>query len=163
MGIAYIREKVAEGWRPYKVRPAADEPVGRRFETGTLAHELLAGFVAAVEYLDEIGWDFIEEHERALGQRFLDGLPAGCHLYGVKGMDTRVPTFAFNVEGHSPQAVAEYLGAAGVAVWHGNYYAVEIMNRLSLPEGAVRVGVVHYNTESEVDGVLSALADLAAG
>ena len=163
MGIAYIREKVAEGWRPYKVRPAGDFPVGHRYETGTAAHELLAGFVAAVGYLDEIGWDFIEEHERALGQRFLDGLPAGCHLYGVKGMDTRVPTFAFNVEGHSPQAVAEYLGAAGVAVWHGNYYAVEIMNRLSLPEGAVRVGVVHYNTESEVDGVLSALADLAAG
>ena len=53
---------------PYKVRPAADEPAGSRFETGTLAHELLAGFVAAVEYLHELGWDAIRAHERALGR-----------------------------------------------------------------------------------------------
>ena len=42
---------------------------------GRCAHELLAGFVAAVEYLDDVGWDFVLEHERALGQQFLDGLP----------------------------------------------------------------------------------------
>jgi selenocysteine lyase/cysteine desulfurase len=82
-------------------------------------------------------------------------------VYGVKTMDTRVPTFAFNVEGRSPQAVAEYLGAAGYAVWAGNHYAVEIMDRLGLPEGAVRVGAVHYNTEAEVDGLLEALRALA--
>src|SRR5439155_3159099 len=44
LGLAYIRRELAETWRPYKVRPAALEPVGARFETGTLAHELLAGF-----------------------------------------------------------------------------------------------------------------------
>ena len=61
------------------MRPAADEPVGQ-LETGTLAHELLAGFVAAVEYLDELGWDAIQTHERALGQRVLEGLPDNCTL-----------------------------------------------------------------------------------
>ena len=70
LGLAYIRRELAERWRPYKVRPADDFPVGHRFETGTLAHELLAGFVAAVEYLHDVGWDFILEHERALGQPF---------------------------------------------------------------------------------------------
>src|SRR6476659_8624391 len=75
LGLAFGRGELLRSWRPYKVRPAADEPVGSRFETGTLAHELLAGFVAAVEYLESVGWDAVRLHERALGQRFLDGLP----------------------------------------------------------------------------------------
>ena len=76
-------------------------------------------------------------------------------------MDGRVPTFAFTVEGRSPRAVAEALGERGYAVWHGDYYAVEVMKRLGIPDqGAVRVGFVHYNTEAEVDGLLTALAEL---
>src|SRR5256714_9639225 len=47
LGLAFGREELLRSWRPYKVRPAADEPVGHRFDTGTLAHELLAGFAAA--------------------------------------------------------------------------------------------------------------------
>ena len=132
LGLAYIRREFAETLRPYKVRPADDFPVGHRFETGTLAHELLAGFVAAVDYLREIGWDFILEHERALGQRFLDGLPERCRLYGINGMESRVPTFAINVEGIAPAEVATRLGERGFATWNGNYYAVEIMKRLGL-------------------------------
>ena len=68
------------------------------FETGTLPHELLAGFVAAVGYLDSIGCDAIVAHERELGERFLAGLPASCTLYGLPTMEGRVPTFCFNVE-----------------------------------------------------------------
>src|SRR3954451_23391005 len=92
LGLAYARSELLERWRPYKVRPASDEPLGHRFETGTLAHELLAGFVAAVEYIDSIGWEAIQAHERELGERFLDGLPDSCTLYGVNSMDRRVST-----------------------------------------------------------------------
>ena len=153
MGLAFVRGDLAESWRTYKVRPA-----NHRFETGTLPHELLAGFVAAVEYLDSIGWDAIHAHERALGQRFLSLLPGNCTLYGLPTMDGRVPTFAFNVAGVSPRTVAERLGQLDIAVWDGNYYAVEVMNRLGLgDEGAVRVGFVHYNTGAEVDRLVRAL------
>jgi cysteine desulfurase family protein (TIGR01976 family) len=158
LGLAYVKSELLERWRPYKVRPASDEPLGHRFETGTLPHELLAGFVAAVEYVDSIGWEAIQAHERELGQRFLDGLPDSCTLYGVNGMDGRVSTFAFNVEGWSPRAVAERLGERKIAVWQGNYYAVEVMKRLGLDEGAVRAGIVHYNTAEEVDRLLEELA-----
>src|SRR3954454_15559521 len=89
LGLAFGREELLRSWRPYKVRPAADEPVGHRFETGTLAHELLAGFVAAVGYLAELGWEAIQVHERALGQRVLDGLPDSCTLYGLETMEGR--------------------------------------------------------------------------
>jgi cysteine desulfurase family protein (TIGR01976 family) len=159
LGLAFGREELLRSWRPYKVRPAADEPVGHRFETGTLAHELLAGFVAAVEYLDEIGWEAIQAHERALGQRFLGGIPDRCTLYGLPTMDGRAPTFTFRVEDVAPRDLAERLGERKIAVWDGDYYAVEAMTRFGLqPEGAVRAGFVHYNTFDEVDRLLAALA-----
>ncbi|HEU5215307.1 MAG TPA: cysteine desulfurase-like protein [Gaiellaceae bacterium] len=161
LGIAFGREELLRSWRPYKVRPAADEPVGVRFETGTLAHELLAGFLAAVAYLDELGWDAIQAHEHALGQRFLEGLPDSCTLYGPRSMEGRVPTFVFRVAGLAPRAVAELLAERGIAVWDGDYYAAEAMESLGLqPDGAVRAGFVHYNTFAEVDRLLRALAEL---
>jgi cysteine desulfurase family protein (TIGR01976 family) len=160
LGLAYVKRAVAASWRPYKVRPAPNEPLGHRFETGTLPHELLAGFTAAVAYLEGLGWDFVREHEGALGRRFLERLPGSCRLYGVPRPEGRVPTFCFNVDGRSPGEVAGFLGERGFAVWHGNYYAVEIMERLGLPDGAVRAGFVHYNTEREVDGLLDALREL---
>src|SRR6059058_1351147 len=161
LGVAFGRAELLEGWRPYKVRPASDVPPGHRFETGTLAHELLAGFVAAVEYIDSIGWDAIRAHERSLGEQFLAGLPEKITLYGLPTMEGRVATFAFNVEGVPTREAATRLGDAGFAVWQGNYYAVEVMKRLGLEEaGAVRAGVVHYNTADEVDALLRELARL---
>ena len=161
LGLAYVRRDLAERWRPYKVRPAPTEPVGARFETGTLAHELLAGFVACVDYIEEIGWQVIQAHERALGRRFLNGLPDHCRVLGLHSMDGRVPTFAFNVDGLAPRVVADRLGERDIAVWDGDYYAVEVMQQLGLgADGAVRAGFVHYNTEAEVDRLLEELARL---
>jgi len=156
LGLAFVRAELTRNWRTYKVRPA-DHP----YETGTLAHELLAGFVAAVEYIESVGWSDIHAHEHALGQRFLDGLPDRCTLHGLPTMDGRVPTFAFTVDGLTPRVVAERLAECDLAVWDGNYYAVEVMERLGLGDnGAVRAGVVHYNTAAEVDRLLEALEAL---
>ena len=160
LGLAFARHELLTRWRPYKVRPAPDEPLGRRFETGTLQHELLAGFVAAVEYIESIGWDAIRAHERQLGERFLTGLPDAYTLHGLPTMDGRVATFAFTHRTRTPSEIATGLGDRGIAVWHGDYYAVEVMRRLELEDGgAVRVGIVHYNTQDEVDRLLEALSD----
>jgi cysteine desulfurase family protein (TIGR01976 family) len=161
MGLAFGKSELLESWRAYKVRPAADQPVGHRFELGTQQHELLAGFVAAVNYVDSLGWDAIQTHERALGERFLGGLPEPIQLYGLPTMAGRVPTFCFNIPGRSPEEVATFLAEREIAVWHGNYYAVETMRYLGLEDGAVRAGIVHYNTEDEVDRLLAGLAELA--
>jgi cysteine desulfurase family protein (TIGR01976 family) len=162
MGMAFGREELLRSWRPYKVRPATDEPVGRRFELGTCQHELLAGLVAAVDYVDSLGWEAIVAHERELGQRFLDGVPDNVTLHGLPTMEGRVPTFCFSVADHTAQGAAEHLASREIAVWWGNYYALETMRRLGLDEvdGAVRAGFVHYNTTDEIDRLLAALAEL---
>jgi cysteine desulfurase family protein (TIGR01976 family) len=161
LGLFFGRREVVESWRPYKVRPSANEPVAHRFETGTLSHESLAGFTAAAEYLESLGWDAIQAHERELGQRFLDGLPPPYRLYGVPSMEGRVPTFAVTHPDRSPEELAARLAEREIATWPGNYYAVEVMERLGLPDGTLRIGFVHYNTRDEVARVLAALQDLA--
>jgi cysteine desulfurase family protein (TIGR01976 family) len=158
LGLFYGRRELLERWRPYKVRPAADDSVAHRFETGTLPHEALAGFVAAVDYIRSVGWEAIVPYERELGERFLAGLPAQYRLHGLPGMEGRVPTFALTHPSCSPDELAETLAGQGFATWPGNYYAVEVMEWLGLPAGALRIGFVHYNTPDEVDKLLAALA-----
>ena len=108
------------------------------------------------------GWEAITTHERALGERFLAGLPDAVALHGLPTMEGRVPTFCFSVPGHTRRQVAEHLAEREVAVWWGNYYALETIRRLGLDEtdGAVRAGIVHYNTPDEVDRLLAGLAEL---
>jgi cysteine desulfurase family protein (TIGR01976 family) len=161
LGVFYARRELLERLRPYKVRPVPGAPLGRRFETGTLPHEALAGFNAAVEYVDSVGWDAIGAHERELGERFLAGLPAAVTLHGPPTTDGRTPTFALTVPNRTPHDVAAELAARDIAVWAGNYYALEVMERLGLPDGAVRIGFVHYNTTGEVDRLLAELERLA--
>ena len=161
LGLFYGRREVLESWRPYKVRPSANEPVGHRFETGTLAHELLAGCTAAVEYIESIGWEPVVAWERELGRRFLDGLPEAYTLHGIPSMEGRTPTFALTHPTRTPEDLADELARRDIAAWPGNYYALEIMERLGLDDGCLRVGIVHYNTGEEVDRLLAALAELA--
>jgi cysteine desulfurase family protein (TIGR01976 family) len=156
LGLAWVRRGLSESWRPYKVRPQSNSP-GQRHETGTLPHELLLGFVACVEYVQGVGWKFINEHERKLGQRFLDGLPDGWTLHGPPTMEGRVSTFCVSPPDETPAEAATRLGAAGFAVWDGNYYAVEVFKHLGLDDGAIRIGIVHTNMEDEVDRLLAAL------
>ena len=154
LGLAFARRELLDRWRPYKVRPAPG------YETGTAQHELLAGFVAAVAYLESVGLEAIVAHERELGERFLAGLPEGVTLYGPRTMDGRVPTFAVTLDGLTPTNVAARLGEHGIFVWDGNYYALEVMKRLGLKDGAVRIGIVHYNTAEEVNRLLDELRKL---
>jgi cysteine desulfurase family protein (TIGR01976 family) len=170
LGIAAIRPDLAESLPADRVRPAAEEPAGHRFEAGTQSHEAIAGATAAIEYLRELGggdldsaFALIEEHETRLTERFLAGLPERVRLYGVRRADARTPTFCFNVEGQSPRAVAEQFAELDMYVWDGNYYALEPMRALGLEDsgGAVRAGFLHYTTEEEVDLLLEALRAFA--
>ena len=162
LGIAYVKRELAETWRPYKARPSPNDPVGRRFETGTLPFELLAGFNATIDYLDSIGGiSAIRAYERTLGERFLRELPEAVTLYGPQTMEGRTPTFLINVEGVAAHDVATSLAAKGIGVWFaGNWYCVGLTELL--PDESVRIGFAHYNTAEEVDRLLAELDSFAS-
>ena len=180
LGILFGRREVLSSLRPYKVRPA-DDALPFAFETGTQNHEGFAGWIAAVEYLARLGDGSarrdalanaferaIVPWEAGLSRRFLDGLASlpQVRLFGIGGIDRvdeRTPTFAIRVGDQHPAETAKALAERGIYVWDGNYYALEIMERLGLEDtgGAVRVGFCHYNTPDEVDRVLDELETIA--
>ncbi len=89
-------------------------------------------------------------------------------VYGLtqaEDLPRRVPTIMLTAEGWSPRDLAEQLGARGIFVWDGNYYALNLMERLGLEEhgGALRIGAAHYNTPEEIDRVIAALREIVAG
>jgi cysteine desulfurase family protein (TIGR01976 family) len=160
LGVGFVRHELAERLRPYKARPSAATPTGRKFETGTLPYELLAGFSATIAYLETLGGIAgIRDYERELGAHFLESLPEATTVYGVSTMEGRVPTFLFNVDGVPADAAAARLADAGYAVWAAdNWYCVALASRL--PPLSLRAGIAHYNTRDEVDGLMEAIAAL---
>ena len=159
LGVAYGNERVLERWRPYKARPAPTTPLGRRFETGTLPYELLAGFNTTIAYLDSIGgFEAIVPYERELGERFLATISGNVTIYGLPGMEGRVPTFLVNVDGVSAAHVAQHMADRGIGVWaHDSWYSLDLYRRLGYEDQAVRLGFIHYNTTDEVDRLVAEL------
>jgi cysteine desulfurase family protein (TIGR01976 family) len=185
-GVLYGRREALEALPTYKLRPAGD-----RFETGTLNHEGIAGSLAAVEYIAEVGRRYgaafgdrfpgmtgrrlemhagmaaIRAYEMPLFGRLLDGLESipGVHIWGITDrsrFDERTPTAAVTIAGVTAEAASVALGDRGIATWWGNFYAVGVIERLGLePAGVLRIGLTHYNTAAEVDRLLAELRDIA--
>jgi selenocysteine lyase/cysteine desulfurase len=186
LGILYGKEHLLERLRPYQLRPAP-HTVPEKFETGTKNHECIAGLVATLDYLTELGrrhvglaasssqrealsaaMTAIREYEKTLSVALLDGLQTvpGLRIYGITDpsrLDERVPTFCFTVEGQDTVEVGRKLGERGIFAWTGNYYALDIMERLGLEGkgGALRVGAVHYNTAGDIEQLVAALLEIA--
>jgi cysteine desulfurase family protein (TIGR01976 family) len=183
-GVLYGRAELLERLPAYKVRPAHD-----RFETGTPNFEGLAGTLAAIGYLEDVGrqagaddpaltrrqrlaaaMGAIGTYEQSLCRRLLGGLAAipGVRVWGITDparLRERTPTVAITVEGRRPRAVAAELGRQGIFVWDGDFYAQGLIERLGLADsgGVVRLGLVHYNTVEEVERTLEALEAIARG
>ncbi len=171
--------------KPYKVRPAGDGTPDR-WETGTKNHEGIAGVSAAIEYLAELGqktgamgnrrakllsaMNTIQAYECTLAEKLISGLLEipGLTFYGItdpQRFNKRTPTVAVRIEGHTPRQLAETLGEQGIFVWDGNYYALNLTERLGVEQdgGMLRIGLVHYNTSEEIDRLLAVLREIATG
>lgn len=166
----------------YKLRPATNELPGR-WMTGTQNHEGIAGTMAAIDYLAEIGrahdpaasdrpsalaaaYSAIVGYERTLVRHMLESLAEvkDLRVWGITDLDRlaeRVPTVAITHSRRTPQEIAQHLADRGIFVWHGNYYALPLTESLGLePEGMVRIGQLHYNTRDEIDRLIQVLQEL---
>ncbi len=191
-GILYGKWDLLEELKPYKVRPSYNYTPGKwetgtqSFEAmaGTTAavnylaslgsrfgqayREMYrqAGFEG--RRLDlKTGLQALKAYEQQLSRHMLTGLAQikDLQLYGISDMsklDGRGPTFAFTWPRYDVLTTARRLGEHGIFCWDGNYYALNLMERLNLEGsgGAVRIGLAHYNTTAEIDYFLEILNGL---
>jgi cysteine desulfurase family protein (TIGR01976 family) len=180
VGILWGRRQLLEKLEAYKVRPAVNT-LPDKWMTGTQSHEAIVGAMAAVDYLADLGrtlagnstlprrtalveaYREIGSYERTLLSRMLKALaeiPA-IKIWGITDlgrMNERVATVSFTHQRLTASQIAERLAADGFFTWHGNYYALNFTEASGLePEGMLRVGLVHYNTMTEVDRFIEAL------
>ena len=179
-GVLWGREALLADLDVYKVRPATDTPAAAKLETGTPSYEAQAGTLGAVEHIAWIGetmagsnggrcaalragMALIADYEATLGAQMLEGLQAvpGLTLHGLPTMTGRVPTFAITIHGHASDDIARSLAAENIFVWSGSFYAKEVIDRLNLPGGLVRLGPCHYNSTTEVERTIAALSRIA--
>ncbi len=162
----WVEPELLESLSPYKVRPASNEGP-KKFETGTPNYEGLAGMQAAAEFMMEQGVEAMAAYETATFTPLLEGLLAipEVTVYGPRDTVDRAPTVSFNIAGHHPDDVAKALATHKIATWSGDSYAVEVAQHLGIAStgAAVRAGVVRYVTPKEVERLLEAVADIAAG
>jgi len=185
MGTLYGKREHLERLKPYKVRPATNSSP-ERWETGTQVQELIAGIVAAVDYIAELGrrcdpgarnrreallaaYATTVPYERALLTKLISGLQTirGAKIFGIADEERfgeRCSTLSFRLGDHNPTEIAAFLGDRGIFTWDGNFYALNLSERLGVEEkgGVLRIGLVHYNTADEVDRLLVALREFAA-
>jgi cysteine desulfurase family protein (TIGR01976 family) len=117
----------------------------------------------------EAAYEAIHEHEHALLERMMTGLKEIPHLkiYGITDparFHERCATLAVRVENHTPLELATKLGDRGIFTWDGNYYALNLTEKLDVEKsgGFLRIGLVHYNTPEEVDRLLEALHEIVS-
>ncbi|MFO0913854.1 MAG: cysteine desulfurase-like protein [Pirellulales bacterium] len=172
LGILWGRRELLESIEPYKVRPAP-RAIPDCWMTGTLAFENVAGTLAAIDYLEWLGeqligsvgdrrsrldaaFDWIGTYERQLLDQLVHGLRdlPGLTIWGLSAHQPardRAPTISLTVSGMAPSELATQLAARDICSWNGNYYAYNWAEALNLnPAGAVRLGIVHYNTSEEI-------------
>ena len=184
MGVLYGKREHLQRLHPYKVR-ANTNAIPNCWEWGTLNHECIAGITACVEYLADLGhhadssattrraailaaYRAIQQHERRLAETMIRGLLEipGLKLYGITDparLDRRCPTFAVRIADHTPLELATGLGDRGIFTWDGNYYAVNLTERLDVEKdgGFLRIGLAHYNTAEEVARLLAAMQEIS--
>lgn len=183
LGIFWGKEHILTTLHAYKGRCTPDL-LPDRFELGTPQVELLAGLSATVDYFagfgrsignfatkrDQIGaaYDEYRNYEEPLTNTLIDGLQgiSGIEVYGITNpnrVHERVPTVSVRHASICPSALAKSLAEQGIFVWHGHNYAYEPTRFLGLPtdQGVLRIGLAHYNTESEVNRIVDAITRLS--
>ena len=127
-----------------------------KFEAGTPNISGVIGFGAAIDYMNDIGFDNIESYEQELLKYATDRLKEipGIKIYG--NAVNKISVISFNLSSHHPSDIGSILDQFGIAVRTGQHCTQPVMDYYNIP-GTVRVSLSFYNTKSEIDLFIDAL------
>lgn len=130
-----------------------------KFEAGTPNIAGAIGLAAAIDYLQEIGWENIEAQEKQITRYALERLLKipGLKLFGPATAESRGPIFSFTIEGVHPHDVVELLDRQRIAVRGGHHCAMPLHTRFNL-NGTVRASFYIYNSYEDVDSLVAGIA-----
>ena len=191
LGVMYVKKELGDIVKSIRVLADDNTQMPVKFETGTPTFELACGAAEAVEFIAEIGKQHaqyfeaalkgltgrrrnivagmlaIDEYEEPMAKKLRTELAAikGVKVYGPPEGQPRTSTVSFTVEGANANEVAAFLGERGLFVWDGDFYAIQMINRvldLEKQGGVVRIGLAPYNLPDEIDRVIETVCAFVA-
>lgn len=169
IGVLYGRRELLEQTPPFLSGGEMIESVSRegavfaevphKFEAGTVNAAGAAGLAAAIDYVQEAGFETLRAREHALTAMAMEGMRklGFIHILGSEKPEEHTGIVTFTVEGVHPHDVGEILSAQGVAVRAGHHCAQPLLKHLGYPS-TVRASFAFYNTEEETQRLLDALS-----
>ena len=172
IGVLYGREEWLEKLPPYqgggemidKVtwEKTTFERLPFKFEAGTPDYVATHGLAKAIDYIDALGFDSIQQHEQELTRYCMEQLQTieGMHIYGPTSCEVKDAVVSFNVGDIHHLDMGTLLDRLGIAVRTGHHCAQPLMNRLGI-SGTVRASFALYNTKEEVDTLVAGIRRVA--
>lgn len=130
-----------------------------KFEAGTPNIADIIAFRASLEYLENIGWENIQEQEKILTQKLLAELKQldFIEIYGPQTpVENKLPLISFNIKGVHAHDIGTILDENGIAVRTGHHCTQLIMRKLKIP-ASVRASLCFYNSEEEIEVFIKAI------
>ena len=167
IGVLYGKEEWLEKLPPYqgggemidKVtwEKTTFERLPFKFEAGTPDYVATHGLARAVEYIESLGFDAIQQHEQELTRYCMEQLMTieGMHIYGPRA-ESRDAVVSFNVGDIHHLDMGTLLDRLGIAVRTGHHCAQPLMDRLGI-SGTVRASFALYNTKAEIDTLVAGI------
>lgn len=169
IGVLYGKKKLLKAMPPFLTGGEMIDSVTRegakyaelphKFEAGTVNAAGAVGLAAAIDYINKIGFETMQERELALTKRALEGLKAisKVHVLGSELAEEHTGILTFTIEDVHPHDVSAVLESDGVAVRAGHHCAQPLLEYLGV-RSATRASLMFYNTEEEVDALVKSVA-----
>jgi cysteine desulfurase/selenocysteine lyase len=173
VGVLWVNYELLEGLTP--TRTGGDmvnyvnlesieyAPIPQRFEAGTPPIAEVIGLARAIQWISDIGWEQVQNHERELIQYMWQQSLSRpwIQLLGGDKSIPRIGCFAFTIEGIHTHDVAYLLAKENVCVRAGQHCASGIAQVLNIA-GSTRATFGIYNTRQDVDRLMQALDQIYA-
>ena len=168
IGVLYGKKELLQKMKPFLMggdmieyvyeQKTTFAPLPNKFEAGTQNVEGVIGLGAAIDYINEIGYDKIAEVEKELTEYAREKLSKldYLELYLTPNKENHSSVFSFNIKGVHPHDVASILDTENVYVRSGNHCAQPLLRSLGI-DSTCRASLYFYNTKEDIDKLVHGL------